>query len=98
MKRPRQSKLSFGKGRDTGQDEETERKRKREGEEDERGRAGTVHCAQDRISFMSLCGSTQSQTDLIQFKQCHYHRDINYMFFGNYSRTYRLNLTTQTPE
>ncbi len=43
LKRLHQSKLSFGKGRDTGQDEETERQRKRGGDEDERGRTGTVH-------------------------------------------------------
>lgn len=53
MKRFHQSKLSFGMGRDTGQEEEAERKRNREGDEDERGRAGM---AQDgpRIG-LALC-------------------------------------------
>lgn len=53
MRRLRQSKLSFVKGRYTAQDEET--KRKREGDRDERGRAGTALSAQDRISMMFLC-------------------------------------------
>ena len=53
MKRLHQSELSFGKGRNLGQDEEAEIKGEREGDRDERGTAGTVHCAQARISFMS---------------------------------------------
>lgn len=88
-----QSKLSFWRGRDTGKDEQTERKRKREGEEDERGRGGTAHCAQDRISITSLCCSAQTKTNLIQFKQCHLPQRC--VFSGNYSEP--IGLTTQTP-
>lgn len=35
-----------------------------------RGRGRTAHWAQDRISIMSLCCSTQTETDLITFRQC----------------------------
>lgn len=62
IKRPCQSELSFGKGRDTGEDEETLRKIKREedGEKDERKSTECIsYCAQDRISIMSLCYSTE---------------------------------------
>ncbi len=60
MKRPHQSKLSFVKGRDTGQDEESWRKRKREGDGDERGRAGTVHCAQGHLSVPLLLNTNKN--------------------------------------
>lgn len=63
MNRLHQSKLSFVKGRDMGQDEDTEKKRKRESDGDERGKAGNGHWTQDRISIMSLCCSTQTKSD-----------------------------------
>ena len=49
-----QSKLSFGKGRYTGEDKETERRRKRECDGDERGRAGIAHCAQGEIIIITM--------------------------------------------
>ena len=63
MKILHQSELSFSKGSNLRQDEEAERKGKREGDGDVRGRAGTAHCAQDRISIMFFYCSTQTRTD-----------------------------------
>lgn len=72
MKRHHQSKISFRKGKDKGQDEATERKRKREGDGDERGRAGTGHCVQDRISiiFNVLFNITKTFITFILFMYC----------------------------
>lgn len=50
--------------------------------------------AQGRISILYLTSSTQTKTDLISFKQRRSKFPQGYVYFCNYSGTYRLNLTT----
>jgi len=96
MKRLDQSKLSFGKGRGRPQDEKTERKRKSECDGDERGRAGTAHCAQNRITIMSLCCLKQAKlTNQMTFRQYrpYYHRDIcSLVITVEFSNIYCINI------